>query len=370
MVDLRSQYLKIKTEIDQSVAVCMDEARFIQGKAVPLFQQALQSYLGIAHVVTCGNGTDALQIALMSLGLNRGDEVLLPAFTYAATAEVLFLLGLKPVWVDVDERTFMLDVSKAESAITSRTKAIIPVHLYGQSADMEPILKMATKHNLHIVEDNAQAIGASYQFSHGERKLTGTMGHLSGFSFFPTKNLGCYGDGGAIGTNDPTLADSCRQLANHGQSEKYRHERVGINSRLDTIQAAILNVKLTYLESWIAARQQAAQQYDLLLRDIPEIVLPQRSPFSTHVFHQYTICLEAGIRDQLRKHLSEAGIPTMVYYPIPVYLQKAYCLGKYPEGSFPVSDKLSKTVLSLPMHTELDAEQQEFIAKTLKSFFH
>ncbi|HZY83022.1 MAG TPA: DegT/DnrJ/EryC1/StrS family aminotransferase [Cyclobacteriaceae bacterium] len=355
MVDLSGQYQRIKAEIDQAIQSVLDSTEFIKGTQVKLFEASLSAFLDGAHVVSCGNGTDALQIAMMTLGLKPGDEVILPVHTYVATAEVIALLGLTPVFVDVHADTFNIDVSQVESKITPKTKAIVPVHLYGQCADMSSLMKLAAKHNLKVIEDAAQSMGARCNNVHG-----GTIGDFGTTSFFPTKNLGCFGDGGAILTRDAGLAEKARMIANHGQKQKYRHEIIGVNSRLDTIQAAVLDVKLKYLSQYEKSRQQAAAYYDSHLKGV---VVPFRSGFSTHVFHQYTI--KAERRDELKAFLQSKGIPTIIYYPIPLHHQPAY---KQP-GSFPVAEQLSKEVLSLPMHTELTEQQLDYICKTVTSFY-
>ncbi len=371
MVDLRSQYEKIKDEIDAAIQSVIDSSTFIKGPKVAEFELALANYLKVNHVVACGNGTDALQIALMALGLERGDEVIIPTFTYVATAEVIALLGLKPVLIDVNPITFCIDVNQIEAKITSNTKAIIPVHLFGQSADMESILSIAHRNNLYVIEDNAQAIGACYTFSDGRVMFTGTMGDIGTTSFFPSKNLGCFGDGGALITNNQILAEKIRMICNHGQKVQYYHECVGVNSRLDTIQAAILLAKLPHLNEYNIARQQAATYYNELLKDRIEIVCPISDPKSTHVFHQYTIKLNGKLgsnRNQLKEYLKENGIPTMVYYPLPIHLQEAY-QGWYSQAdSFSVANELSSQVLSLPMHTQLSEEQQKFIINCITEY--
>ncbi len=371
MVDLRSQYEKIKDEIDAAIQSVIDSSTFIKGPKVAEFELALANYLKVNHVVACGNGTDALQIALMALGLERGDEVIIPTFTYVATAEVIALLGLKPLLVDVNEETFCIDATQIETKITTKTKAIIPVHLFGQSADMEFILALAKKHGLYVIEDNAQAIGAAYTFSDGTVRYTGTMGDIGTTSFFPSKNLGCFGDGGALMTNNETLAEKIRMICNHGQKVQYYHECVGVNSRLDTIQAAVLLAKLAHLNEYNIARQQAAYYYNELLKDNVDIICPYIDPKSTHVFHQYTIKLKGKLgsnRNQLREYLKENGIPTMVYYPLPIHLQEAY-QGWYTKAdSFSVANKLSSEVLSLPMHTHLSKEQQTFIFNCINEY--
>lgn len=368
MVDLRSQYEKIKDEINREIQGVIDSTAFVKGGKVSEFQHHLEDYLGVKHVIPVGNGTDALQISLMALGLEPGDEVITPTFTFIATAEVVALLGLTPVLVDVDPQTFCMSPEAVEKAITPRTKAIVPVHLFGQNADMEALVQIAQKYNLQIVEDACQSIGAEYTFPDGRREKSGCMGRLGCTSFFPSKNLGCYGDGGAIFTNDDMLADEVKCIANHGMRVRYHHDRIGVNSRLDSIQAAVLDVKLKYLDSYTASRQRAAAFYDLAFGQCPYITIPARNPHSSHVFHQYTIQLAASIdRDALKAALNERGIPVMVYYPIPLHLQKAYRSERYKNGDFPVSERLSQSVLSLPMHTELDDEQLRFITDNLLS---
>jgi UDP-2-acetamido-2-deoxy-ribo-hexuluronate aminotransferase len=367
MVDLQGQYLKIKNEIDQAMQQVLDSTAFIQGTQVSEFAGSLSEFLGGAQTVPCGNGTDALQIAMMALELKPGDEVILPVHTYVATAEVIALLQLEPVFVDVNPDTFTIDVKTIEPKITGKTRAIVPVHLYGQCAEMETILSLAKKFNLHVIEDAAQALGSVYSFSNKSVKHAGTMGTIGTTSFFPSKNLGCFGDGGAIFTNDLALAEKIRMIANHGQRIKYHHDIIGLNSRLDTLQAAVLKVKLNYLDDYTRARNRVADQYDLLLSSLGFLTIPSRSKNSTHVFHQYTLRVEKG-RDQLKKHLENHGIPTMIYYPVPLHLQKAYRKEKYPEGSFPVTEKLSKTVLSLPIHTEMTEDQVQYIASVIADF--
>ena len=368
MVDLRSQYEKIKDEIHREIQDVIDSTAFVKGGKVSEFQHHLEDYLGVKHVIPVGNGTDALQISLMALGLEPGDEVITPTFTFIATAEVVALLGLTPVLVDVDPHTFCISPEAVEKAITPRTKAIVPVHLFGQNADMEALMQIAQKHKLHIVEDACQSIGAEYTFADGRRVKSGCMGKLGCTSFFPSKNLGCYGDGGAIFTNDDALADEVSCIANHGMRVRYHHDRIGVNSRLDSIQAAVLDVKLQYLDSYIASRQRAAAFYDTAFKHCQYITIPVRNPQSSHVFHQYTIQLDASIdRDALKAALNEKGIPAMIYYPIPLHLQKAYRSERYKNGDFPVSERLSQSVLSLPMHTELDNEQLQFITDSLLS---
>ncbi len=370
MVDLKKQYLKIKNEIDTAIAEVIDSAAFINGPAVKTFQQNLEKYLNVKHVIPCANGTDALQIAMMALGLKPGDEVITADFTYVATAEVIGLLGLKPVLVDVYPDTFDINIEAIEKNITPKTKAIVPVHLFGQAANMEAIMNIAKKYNLYVIEDNAQAIGADYLFENGTTQKTGTIGHIGCTSFFPSKNLGCFGDGGAIMTNDDELANKCRMIASHGQSKQYIHDVLGVNSRLDSIQAAILNVKLKYLDEYISARQKAAEFYDNAFAHHPEIIIPKRKNNSTHVFHQYTLQIKNNKRDQLKEYLHQNGIPSMIYYPIPLHLQKAYRDSRYKQGDFPVTEQLCASVLSLPMHTELNEEILQQITQTVLKFFN
>jgi dTDP-4-amino-4,6-dideoxygalactose transaminase len=369
MVDLKGQYDKIKPEIDQAVISCIGSTSFINGPAVKEFQVNLQQYLGVKHVIPCANGTDSLQIAMMALDLKPGDEVICPAFTYVATAEVIGLLGLTPVMVDVDPNTFNLTATAIEKAITSKTKAIVPVHLYGQSCDMEPIIKLAEKHNLFVIEDNAQAIGADYTFSDGRVAKTGTMGHIGSTSFFPSKNLGCYGDGGALYTNDDELARKMRIIANHGQERKYYHKVLGCNSRLDTIQAAILNIKLEHLDFYNHARSDMALLYDKAFLAIEGLQVPERQSNSTHVFHQYTLKVNNGKRNELQKYLAENGIPSMIYYPLPLYKQEAFHQFVSTNFKLDVTEQLCDEVLSLPIHTEMNIEQMNFIITQIQSFF-
>ncbi|MFP8893515.1 MULTISPECIES: DegT/DnrJ/EryC1/StrS family aminotransferase [Chryseobacterium] len=370
MVDLKGQYLKIKQEVDISIQECIDNTAFINGPAVKEFQQDFEKYLGVKHVIPCANGTDALQIAMMAFNLQPGDEIICPAFTYVATAEVIGLLGLKPVMVDVNEDTFDIQLEGLEKYLTPNTKAIVPVHLYGQSADMEQILKFAEKHNLFVIEDNAQAIGSDYTFSDGTVKKTGTIGHIGCTSFFPSKNLGCYGDGGALMTNDDELAFKIRMIANHGQEKKYYHKVLGCNSRLDTIQAAVLKIKLKHLDEYSASRNRMADYYDANLAGISEIQTPKRAANSTHVFHQYTLRVKNGKRDGLQKYLAEKNIPSMIYYPLPLYKQEAF-LQYVKEGfSLPVTEKLCKEVISLPVHTEFDQEVLDIIITEIKNYFN
>jgi dTDP-4-amino-4,6-dideoxygalactose transaminase len=370
MVDLKNQYLKIKPEIDAAIQEVLESTAFINGPAVKRFQQNLEQYLQVKHVIPCANGTDALQIAMMALGLKPGDEVITADFTYVATAEVIGLLGLTPVLVDVNPSTFDINIEALERNITEKTKAIVPVHLFGQCANMDAIMEIAKKYNLYVIEDNAQAIGAEYTFQNGTRKKAGTIGHIGCTSFFPSKNLGCFGDGGAIMTNDDELAQRCRMIVSHGQSKQYVHDVLGVNSRLDSIQAAILDVKLKYLDQYIQARQKAAEYYDRKFSNHPEIIIPARNPNSTHVFHQYTLQIKNGKRDALRAFLQEQGIPSMIYYPIPLHLQKAYQSPRYKKGDFPVTEMLCASVLSLPMHTELTEDTLEQITNTVLNFFN
>ncbi len=369
MVDLQKQYLRIKAEVDIAIERVLTSTAFIQGPEVTKFANALAEYTNSSFIIPCGNGTDALQIAMMALDFKQGDEIILPVHTYVATAEVIALLGLKPVFIDVNEKTFNIDVNQIEAKITSKTVGVVPVHLYGQCADIEPILAIAKKHNLKVIEDVAQALGAVYTFNDGTKKSAGTMGNISTTSFFPSKNLGCFGDGGAIFTQDKMLAEKIKMIANHGQKIKYHHDSIGVNSRLDTLQAAILIAKLKYLPEYERNRNAVANYYDNSLNDIPQMHIPSRSNNSTHVFHQYTIRVEEK-RDELKKFLEEKEIPTMIYYPVPLHLQKAYLQPEYCVGAFPVTEQLSKTVLSLPVHTEMSDDQLKYICDTIKTFFH
>ena len=368
MVDLRSQYLRIKEEVDLAIQAVINSTGFIQGKEVSEFSNALSRYIGGASVIPCANGTDALQIAMMALDCKQGQEVILPVHTYVATAEVIALLGLTPVFVEVDERTFNIDVSKLEEKITSKTFAIVPVHLYGQCADMERILKLAEKHKIHVIEDVAQALGALYTFTEGKKMRAGTMGTIGCTSFFPSKNLGCFGDGGAIFTQDKSLAGKIKMIANHGQRIKYHHDVIGINSRLDTLQAAILQVKLKYLDEYEKRRNEAAAFYDEHLSSLSFLEIPFRSLNSTHVFHQYTVKTKGINRDHFKTYLESKGIPSMIYYPVPLHLQKAYKRHEYPGGSFKITEQLSETVLSLPIHTEMTEEQLSYICTVIKAY--
>ena len=370
MVDLTSQYESIKTEIQEGINEVLTTANFIGGSVVSKFQQGFEKYLKVKHVIPCANGTDALQISLMSLGLKPGDEVITPSFTYIATTEVIALLGLKPVFIDVDPNTFCIDPSKIEDAITERTKVIVPVHLYGQAAEMETIMKLAKKYNLYVVEDNAQAIGGEYYFKDGSVAKLGTIGDIGCTSFFPSKNLGCYGDGGAMYTNNSELSERLRMIANHGQKQKYYHEIVGCNSRLDAIQAAVLNVKLPHLDNYIVARQKVADLYDELLGGSEHIIVPKRSTYSNHVFHQYTIQLVGLNRNELQNYLEGKGIPSMIYYPKPAHKQDMFDGFKVGELDLPVTESLTSSVISLPIHTEMTVGQQKFICAEILDFIN
>ena len=371
MVDLYAQYIKIKEEIDEVIFSVLESSAFINGPEVKLFAKELSQYLGAGFVIPCANGTDAIQIALMSLDLKRGDEVLVPNFTYAATAEVISLLGLTPVFIDVDANTFNINVKNIKRKISKKTKAIIPVHLYGQCAEMETILQIANEFDLFIVEDAAQSLGAKYKFLNGKTHNAGTIGDFGITSFFPSKNLGCYGDGGALITNNEELATKAQMLANHGQKKKYYHDIIGCNSRLDSIQAAILRVKLKYLNQYTSARQKAAEIYDHALKDMPKLNIPSRVTYSDHVFNQYTIKVQSELtssnyRDQIKSKLAEFGIPSMIYYPLPLHLQKAFRQSRDEIKEFPVSEALTHSVLSLPIHSEITLSQQEFIIEKLQ----
>ncbi len=370
MVDLQTQYFKIKTELDNAVYNVLESAQFINGPEVKSFQKELEEYLGVKHVIPCANGTDALQAALMALDLHEGDEIITADFTFAATVEVIHLLKLKAVLVDVDPETFTISPEEIEKAISPKTKAIIPVHLFGQCADLESILAIAKKHNLFIIEDNAQAIGAQYSMENpaSSSSYAGSFGHLGTTSFFPSKNLGCYGDGGAIFTQDDDLAKKLRAIVNHGMYERYYHEEVGINSRLDSLQAAILRKKLPFLSQYNEARSKVATQYDEAFKVLDGIIIPKKNPKSSHVFHQYTIRVLHGKRDALKEHLEALDIPAMVYYPVPLRKQKAY-FQDIKDRSFANTDMLCNEVLSLPMHTELDDTQIQYIISSIQSFF-
>jgi len=372
MVDLQTQYQQIKSDIDSGIQAVIDSAAFVKGQVVTDFQNELAAYLGVKHVIAVGNGTDALQIALMSLGLQPGDEVITPTFTFIATAEVAALMGYKPVVVDVDFNTFNIDPESVRRAITPKTKAIVPVHLFGQCANMDAIMQIAREHNLFVVEDACQAIGAEYTFENGTKRKAGCIGNLGCTSFFPSKNLGCYGDGGAIFTDDDELAAKVRAIANHGMVVRYHHDLVGVNSRLDSIQAAVLRAKLPHLDEYSASRQRAAAAYDASFGACPHLLIPAHDPQSTHVFHQYTLRVvapegadQAAFRDSIREQLISRGIPAMIYYPVPLHMQKAYLDPRYKQGDFPAAERLADCVLSLPMHTCLDDEQLQFITSNL-----
>lgn len=365
MVDLVGQYEKIKPEIDKALQDVILSSAFINGPEVKAFQADFENYLGVKHVIPCANGTDALQIAMMALDFKPGDEVITTSFTYVATAEVIALLRLTPVLVEVNPDTFTIDPAAFEKAITPRTVAVVPVHLFGQCADMEAVMSIANKHKLHVIEDTAQAIGADYIFSDGTKKKAGTIGTIGTTSFFPSKNLGCYGDGGAIYTDDDALAKKIRMVANHGQSELYRHDMIGVNSRLDSLQAAILRIKLRRLDEYASARRGVADYYDKAFSGNPKLKTPFRSPKSTHVFHQYTLQLNGVDRTKLREHLASKEIPSMVYYPIPLHLQKAYADKRYKPGSFPVTEELCAKVISLPIHTELSKDDLKRITESV-----
>lgn len=370
MVDLKSQYLNIKTEIDQAIHGVLESTAYINGSEVKVFQSALERYLDVKHVIPCGNGTDALQIAMMALDLKPGDEVITADFTFVATVEVIGLLGLTPVLVDVYPDTFTIDIEAIEKAITPKTKAIVPVHLFGQSADMEAILKIAKKYHLYVIEDTAQATGAEFKFSDGSIKKTGTIGDVGTTSFFPSKNLGCYGDGGAIFTNDDQLAIKLRSIVNHGMTVRYHHDHVGVNSRLDTIQAAILSVKLKYLDTYNQKRRAVADYYDQAFKNCESLIIPARFEKSNHIFHQYTLVLKNTDRVALQNFLDEKGISSAVYYPVPMHLQKAYQDSRYKAGDFPVTELLSQSVLSLPIHTEMNEEILSFITQSILEFIN
>ena len=367
-IDLAAVYKLHQTEFDAAIAATLASADYINGKALAEFNLALGEFTRAKHIITCGNGTDALQIAMMALNLQAGDEIILPAFTYTATAEVIALLNLTPVFVDVCADTFNIDVAAVEAAITPKTKALLPVHLFGQCANMEAIMALAAQHNLFVIEDAAQAIGAQYTFASGKMFQAGCMGTMGCTSFFPTKNLGAFGDGGAIFCNEPELALQLKMIANHGQKEKYIHERVGVNSRLDTLQAAILNVQIKHLPAAIARKQQIAARYDAALDGIPGLSIPFRDVKSTHVFHQYTLRISER-RNELKKYLADAGIDSMIYYATPMHLQKAYQSVAFPKGTFPIAEQLCEEVLSIPIHTTLTDVEIDFIIQKIKDFF-
>ncbi|HEV8080058.1 MAG TPA: DegT/DnrJ/EryC1/StrS family aminotransferase [Chitinophagaceae bacterium] len=370
MVDLKQQYLKIKPEVDSAFLNVLESCAFIGGKQLTNFADNLSNYLGIKHTIPCANGTDALQIAMMALGLQPGDEVITPSFTFIATTEVIALLKLKPVFVDVDKRIFCIDPAGIKKAITSKTKAIVPVHLFGYTANMEQIMAIAKEHNLFVIEDNAQAIGGDYIFKDGSKKKSGTIGTVGCTSFFPSKNLGCYGDGGAMFTNDDALAEKLKMIANHGQKERYYHEMVGCNSRLDAMQAAVLNIKLPLLDEYISARRKAADYYDKAFANHPKLITPYRAEYCTHVFHQYTLVLQDVDRDALHAFLGQNNIPSMIYYPVPAHRQKMFAEFGGEKFELPITDWLTERVISLPMHTELDEEQQLWIVKKVLEFIN
>lgn len=365
MVDTVTQYAHIRSEVDAAIHDILETGIYIGGPYVSRFRENLGKYLGVSHMIACANGTDALQIALMALELQPGDEVITSPFTFFATAEVIALLGLVPVFADIDPRTFNLDAAKIEAKITPRTKCIVPVHLFGQNAEMEAIMEIAQRHNLYVIEDNAQAIGADYHYQDGRTVRGGGIGHIGCTSFYPSKNLGAYGDAGAIFTNDPVLGDRLQVICNHGSHKKYYHERIGVNSRLDAIQAAVLDIKLRHLDTYTATRQAAAGWYDELLGGVEGILLPGRAAFSTHVFHQYTLRILGGRaqRDALQAKLAERKIPSMVYYPVPLHIQEAYASYGFKNGDFPISELCAEQVISLPMHSELDRAQVEYVVK-------
>jgi Predicted pyridoxal phosphate-dependent enzyme apparently involved in regulation of cell wall biogenesis len=369
MVDLHGQYLKIKDEVDASIQEVINTTTFINGPKVKEFASHLSEYCEVPYTIPCGNGTDALQIALMALELKPGDEVIVPAFTYVASAEVIGLLGLIPVMVDVDYESFNITAANIEKALSSKTKAIIPVHLFGQSCDMEPIMALAEKYNLYVIEDNAQALGAIYTYADGTQRHTGTIGHIGCTSFFPSKNLGCYGDGGAMFTNDKELAERIQMIANHGQQIKYHHKVIGCNSRLDTLQAAILDVKLKYLNEYCQARKNAGDYYSKRLSEVKGLTVPTQTPNSTHVFHQYTLKVQDGRRNELQKFLSEANIPSMIYYPLPLQQQEAFKNITRTAEELKNAEILASSVLSLPIHTEITQIEQDYIISRIKEFF-
>jgi dTDP-4-amino-4,6-dideoxygalactose transaminase len=369
MVDLKAQYEKIGSEIDSAIKSVLETTAFIKGPEVKLFEEELREYMGVRHVVSCANGTDALHLAMMVLGLKPGDEVITTNFTFIATVEVVALLGLKPVIVEPEPGSFNISVEAIQKAITPGTKAIVPVHLFGQCADMESIMTIARENNLYVIEDAAQATGADFFFKNGTVKKAGTIGHIGTTSFFPSKNLGCYGDGGALYTNDDTYAKKLRSIANHGMKERYHYNDIGVNSRLDTIQAAILRVKLRYLSKFNAARRVAADTYDRAFEGCKSIIIPERSGYSSHIFHQYTIRVKNGKRDELRKFLDSQNIPSMIYYPGPLHMQEAYGYLGYSANDFPVTSTLCKEVLSLPMHPDLEKEQLDYITLKILEFF-
>jgi len=370
MVDLKGQYLKIKEQVDAAILNVIDSAAFIKGPEVKYFQEELQNYLDVKHVIPCGNGTDALQIALMALGLKSGDEVITANFTFAATVEVIGLMNLTPVFVDVDKDTFNINIEELNNAITPKTKAIIPVHLFGQAANMEAVMKISDDNNLFVIEDTAQALGSDYTFADGKTQKTGTIGNIGTTSFFPSKNLGCYGDGGALFTNDDELAKRLGAIVNHGMYKRYYHDEIGVNSRLDSIQAAVLRVKLPHLDAYCSARRKVAEYYNNALSEIDQLVVPVTSKKSTHVFHQYTLKTKNTNREDLIEFLKEKGIPAMVYYPVPLHQQKAYIRSEFKDEDYPITMELCKSVISLPIHTEMDESELKYITESIKEFFN
>jgi dTDP-4-amino-4,6-dideoxygalactose transaminase len=370
MVDLKAQYLKLRSEIDFAINSVLESTAFIKGPEIKLFEEELQSYMGVKHVVTCANGTDALQLAMMALHLKPGDEVITTDFTFIATVEVVALMGLKLVIVDPEPGSFNISIDAVRKAITTKTKAVVPVHLFGQCADMEKLMEISREYNLFVIEDAAQATGADYFFGNGTSKRAGTIGHIGTTSFFPSKNLGCYGDGGALYTNDDTYAQKLRSIANHGMKVRYHHDDIGVNSRLDTIQAAILRVKLNYLTQFNDARRRVADTYDNALAICDSIIVPERVNYSSHIFHQYTIRVKGGRRDELKKFLESNNIPSMIYYPGPLHMQEAYRYLGYREDEFPVTTTLCKEVLSLPVHPDMEEEQLDYIISNILNFFN
>lgn len=369
MVDLQTQYEKIKEEVNAGIQEVIDNAAFINGPQVKTFAKELASYNKSKYAITCGNGTDALQISMMAFDFQPGDEVIVPAFTYVATVEVIALLKLKPVFIDVTADTFQMDVNQLRGKITPKTVAIVPVHLFGQCSNMDRIMEIANEYGLKVIEDTAQAIGARYTFENQSVAMAGAIGDIGITSFFPSKNLGCFGDGGAMFTNDDVLGQRLQMIANHGQKQKYYHDSIGVNSRLDTVQAAVLLVKLNYLDDYSSARSKVAENYDRAFEGHANIIAPSRVKNSTHVFHQYTLKIEDADRDELKTYLADNGVPSMVYYPVPVHLQNAYTGYGYKEGNFPIAESLCKKVLSLPIHTEMKSEDQDYIIETIKRFF-
>lgn len=369
MVDLKSQYLKIKPEIDNALLGAVEDGAYINGPQVKLFTESLKSFNKVNSAITCANGTDALQIAMMSLNFKTGDEVIVPAFTYIATVEVIALLGLVPKFIDVLDDTFELDHNKLDGLISDKTVGVIPVHLFGQCSNMEAILLIAKKHGLAVIEDTAQAMGAEYLFNDGSKAFAGTIGDIGTTSFFPSKNLGCFGDGGALLTQNIHLGEKVNIIANHGQRKKYYHETIGVNSRLDTVQAAVLDVKIKYLDDYSAARQQVAKRYDDAFKDLKGLITPKRATYSTHVYNQYTCRIGNDRRDELKAYLQDRKIPTMIYYPVPVHLQEGYLTYGYKEGDFPVAERLCNEVISLPIHTEMKDDVQNYIIDSIVNFF-